>query len=556
MLVSASIRNIVLIESLDLELQSGLCVLTGETGAGKSIVLDALGLVTGARSEKTLVRSGATQGQVTAVFEPAARHPARTLLKDNDIDARDEIILRRTISSDGRTRAFINDQAVSVGLLRSAGELLFEIHGQHDERGLLVPSSHRGMLDSFGTLEPLVARCAEAYAVLALAELTLKDAEAAARAAEAESDFLRHAASELSKLGPETGEEDKLAAERALLMNAEKMASELSGVSDTFGSNSGMEQRLAQGLKKLERLAPQAMGRLDAVIGAVTRALIEAGEARVQTDIALRDLAFDANRLEKIEERLFALKDAARKYKVPADQLAQLAADFEAKVIGLDTSGAQLGKLRAVAAAAREKYVAAADALSAARKKAGLALETAMARELKPLKLDKSKFRVAISKSEGPASANGHDRVEFEISTNPGAPFGPLQKIASGGELARFVLALKVALAAGKAAPTLVFDEIDQGVGGAVADAVGERLAKLSKTAQILVVTHSPQIAARADHHWRISKGLAKGAAVTRIETLDGQARREEIARMLSGAEVTKEARAAAERLIGVGGRR
>lgn len=556
MLVSASIRNIVLIESLDLELQSGLCVLTGETGAGKSIVLDALGLVTGARSEKTLVRSGATQGQVTAVFEPVARHPARTLLKDNDIDARDEIILRRTISSDGRTRAFINDQAVSVGLLRSAGELLFEVHGQHDERGLLVPSSHRGMLDSFGTLEPLVARCAEAYAVLELAELTLKDAEAAAKAAEAESDYLRHAAKELSKLAPEAGEEDKLAAERGLLMNAEKMASELSGVSDTFGSNSGMEQRLAQGLKKLERLAPQAMGRLDAVIGAVTRALIEAGEARVQTDIALRDLAFDAGRLEKIEERLFALKDAARKYKVPADQLAQLAADFEAKVVGLDTSGAQLGKLRATAAAAREKYVAAADALSAARKKAGLALETAMARELKPLKLDKSKFRVAISKNEGPASASGHDRVEFEISTNPGAPFGPLQKIASGGELARFVLALKVALAAGKAAPTLVFDEIDQGVGGAVADAVGERLAKLSKTAQILVVTHSPQIAARADHHWRISKGLAKGKAVTRIETLDGQARREEIARMLSGAEVTKEARAAAERLIGVGGRR
>jgi DNA repair protein RecN (Recombination protein N) len=556
MLVSASIRNIVLIEALDLELKSGLCVLTGETGAGKSIVLDALGLVTGARSEKALVRAGATQGSVTAVFEPPARHPVRALLKDNEIDPGDEVILRRTISSDGRTRAFINDQPVSVGLLRSAGESLFEVHGQHDERGMLVASAHRGLLDAFGALDPLVTRCGEAHARLDTAETALREAETAAKTAAAESDYLRHAAEELSKLAAEPGEEERLSAERGLLMNAEKMAGELSSVSEVLGAGSGLEAKLAQALKRLEKMAPQAMGRLDAAVSAVSRALIETGEARAQSETALRDLAFDADRLAVIEDRVFALKDAARKYRVTPDQLPQLAADFAAKVGAIESSGATLSKLRASAAEAREKYQAAAEALSVARKKAALALETAVARELKPLKLDKSKFRVTIAKLDGAPSPSGHDRVEFEVSTNPGAPFGPLQKIASGGELARFVLALKVALAAGKAAPTLVFDEVDQGVGGAVADAVGERLAKLSKSAQIIVVTHSPQIAARADHHWRISKAIGRGKALTEVTELDSKTRREEIARMLSGAEITKEARAAAERLIASGGGR
>ena len=555
MLVSASIRNIVLIEALDFELEAGLCVLTGETGAGKSIVLDALGLVTGARSEKSLVRAGAAQGSVTAVFEPPARHPVRALLKENEIEAASEIILRRTISSDGRTRAFVNDQPISVGLLRSAGELLFEVHGQHDERGLLVPSSHRSLLDSFGSLEPLVGRCAEAHAALEVAVSDLDRAQMAVKTAAAEEDYLRHSAEELSKLAPEAGEEEKLSAERSLLMNAEKMASELSSVAEVLGG-SGLEGRLAQALKKLERMAPQAMGRLDGAVASVSRALIEAGEARAQSDLALRNLAFDADRLAAIEERVFALKDAARKYRVASDQLPLLASEFAAKLSAIETSDSAIAKLETKAAEARQQYAAAAEALSAGRKKAALALETAVARELKPLKLDKSKFRVAIAAVEGSVSAAGYDRVEFEVSTNPGAPFGPLQKIASGGELARFVLALKVALAAGKSAPTLVFDEVDQGVGGAVADAVGERLARLSKSAQIIVVTHSPQIAARADHHWRITKAVARGKATTEIAELDTKARREEIARMLSGAEITKEARAAAQRLIASGGGR
>jgi DNA repair protein RecN (Recombination protein N) len=556
MLAALSIRDIVLIDRLDLTLERGLCALTGETGAGKSILLDALGLAIGSRADAGLVGLGAEQGSVTAVFDVDGAHPARAILGENGLDAGGDLILRRVQSRDGRTRAFINDQPVSVGLLRQVGDTLVEIHGQHDERGLLDASGHRALLDLFGGLGGKAAEVRALWAAAAQARADRDAHEALLARAKAEQDYLRHVVAELDELAPEPGEETALAEARTLMMHSEKIAADLSEAQGALSSDSGLEARLNLALRRLTRAAGQAGGRLDQAIAALDRTLVEAGEARDEIERAMRALEFDPAELERAETRLFALRAAARKHNVMVDDLAALADRLRGELADIEGGEAKLSKLRAAAGEAWARYMAAARTLSAARQKAAVKLDQEVARELKPLKLDKAAFRTSVEAlDEELAGPDGLDRVSFLISTNPGAALGPLIRIASGGELSRFVLALKVALASQGSAPTLIFDEVDSGVGGAVAEAVGLRLADLARSAQVLVVTHSPQVAARAEHHLRISKGgEAKSRSArlaTRVEALDAAMRREEIARMLAGATVTDEARAAADRLIG-----
>ncbi|MCE9650847.1 MAG: DNA repair protein RecN [Parvibaculum sp.] len=555
MLAALSIRDIVLIDRLELALASGLCALTGETGAGKSILLDALGLAIGGRADAGLVGQAAEQGSVTAVFDVPLTHPARLILKDNGLDSEGDLILRRVQAKDGRTRAFVNDQPVSVGLLRQVGDELVEIHGQHDERGLLDASGHRALLDIFGGLEQKALEVRRLWTATAEARTALNEHEALLAKAKAEQDYLRHVVGELDELSPEEGEETKLAEERILMMHSEKIAADLIEAQDALAGNGGLEARLAQAMRRLARAAEQVGGRLDASIAALDRTLVEAAEARDELARATRALEFDPQRLERAETRLFALRAAARKHNVTVDNLAALAEKFRGELADIEGGEVKLAALTQAADAARAAYMKAAEALSAARAKAAGKLDQEVMSELKPLKLDKATFKTSVERlAPENAGPDGLDRVSFLISTNPGAPLGPLIKIASGGELSRFVLALKVALASQGSAPTLIFDEVDAGVGGAVAEAVGLRLAELSKTAQVLVVTHSPQVAARAQHHLRISKSemKARGARVaTRVDVLDASERREEIARMLAGATVTDEARAAAGKLIG-----
>lgn len=554
MLVGLSVRDIVLIDKLDLTLASGLCALTGETGAGKSILLDALGLAIGARADAGLVASGADNGSVTAIFDIPSDHRARAHLRENGLEAEGEIILRRQQSRDGRSRAFINDQPVSVGLLRDVGELLVEIHGQHAERGLLDAAGHRAILDAFAGLEPKVEEIRRLHAGATAAAQALRDHEAMIERARAEQEYLTHVVAELDELDPQPDEETELARERTLMMQSEKVAGDLVDAQNVLFGNGGLEAGLTHALRRLARAAAETGGRLDGALAALDRTLNEAGEARDELERAMRALEFDPARLEQVETRLFALRAAARKHKVTVDRLAPLADKYRADLREIEDGEARRVRLAVEADKARKAYGDAARALSAARQKAAVKLDAEVARELKPLKLDKATFKtsvVVMDEAGGTGGPEGIDRVSFLIATNPGAALGPLIKIASGGELSRFILALKVALASRGTAPTLIFDEVDSGVGGAVAEAVGLRLAALSTAAQILVVTHSPQVAARASHHYRISKNAARNARLaTRIETLDALERREEIARMLAGATITDEARAAADRLI------
>lgn len=549
MLTSLSIRDFVLIERLDLEFGPHLSVLTGETGAGKSILLDALGLATGGRAERGFIRSGAAQAGVTAVFDPPGRHAVRAVLAGNGLECDGALIFRRSVATDGRSRAFINDQAVSIGLMREAGTMLLEIHGQHDDRGLLDAAGHRQLLDAFGALSDDVTNVEAAWRTLAAAEEAVRsEAEIQARATQ-DIEYLKHMAEELRALDPRPGEEAELASSRAVMMAAEKISSDLTEAVEALSGQGGVEARMSLAFRRLSRAQSVAQGRLDAAVGALDRAVIEAAEARRAVEAAARGLAFDANTLEKAETRLFALRAAARKYGGTCDALAAKRADAEAKLAALAGGLSRAAELERMKAAARKAYDAAAAALSAARGRAATQLDQRVAKELAPLKLANALFRTQIDRAD--AGPLGHDRVEFMVATNPGAPFGALTRIASGGELARFILALKVALADEGSASTLIFDEVDRGVGGAVADAVGERLARLAKGEQVLVVTHSPQVAARGTHHLRVAKAMAAGAMTTRVETLDAAGRREEIARMLAGAKVTDEARAAADRLIG-----
>jgi DNA repair protein RecN (Recombination protein N) len=542
MLSALTIRDIVLIEQAALEFAPGLNVLTGETGAGKSILLDSLGLAVGNRG-RAGVRPGAAQGAATAMFEPPAGHPARALLKEQAMEADGDIVLRRSLAADGKSRAFVNDQAVGVGLLKDLGGLLLEVHGQQDDRGLFDTATHRLLLDSFGGLD--AAPVALAHAALASAKAEFAALESLAAQAAAEAGFVRAAARELADFAPEPGEEEKLAAARALMMNAGKLAEEISAASDALSGERGAESQLAIALKKLSRLSAEARPMTQGAETALEQAFALAEEARRELDSLLTRLDTDTGALERAEERLFALRALARKYAVTPEALPALAQDYRAKEDALVSGGDQIKKAAANVAAAQAGYDAAAAILSQARAAAARKLEVAVAAELAPLKLSHARFRVTLEPlaDGGPSGA---EKIMFEIATVEGAPFGPLSKIASGGELARFSLALKVALAGTSPPAAMVFDEVDRGVGGAVADAVGVRLQRLAENTQVLLVTHSPQVAARAARHFRISRAKDK----TRIELLDESERLEEIARMLSGAAVTDEARAAARRLM------
>ena len=551
MLNALSIRDVVLIEALDLDFAPGLGVLTGETGAGKSILLDALGLALGGRGETSLVRSGAAQAVVTASFAtPDDGSAIAELLDENGItrDPGEPLLIRRLVKADGGSRAFVNDQPASAGLLRDLGQHLVEIHGQHDDRGLINARGHRRLLDSYGRLD--VAGVAVAHRSWRSAEAALAEAREAYDAAERDREFLTHAVAELTAFAPQAGEEEILAERRASMQRGEKIASDLQAIADLLEGSDGGLSRLRQAARILERVSEDHEALAEA-LAAIDRAIIEGTTAQEKVDEAADALAFDPAQLEADEARLFELRGLARKHRVQPDELAALADDLAARLARIEGGGEELTRLQKAADEAQAAYRKAAESLHKARIAAAERLDAAVASELKPLKLDAAKFRTVVEPLPEPQwTASGSDRVEFEIATNPGSPFGPLAKIASGGELSRFILALKVALAEQGGAGTLIFDEIDRGVGGAVASAIGDRLARLSATAQVLVVTHSPQVAARGNRHMLIAKSSDGTVTRTGVTPLDADERREEIARMLSGAHITDEARAQATRLL------
>lgn len=555
MLVQLSIRDIVLIDRLDIDFSSGLSVLTGETGAGKSILLDALSLALGSRGDAGLVRHGAAQGQVTAVFGLAPAHPVRALLSANALEAEDDLILRRVQSADGRSRVFINDQPASVALLRDLGRLLVEIHGQHDERALVDPATHRDLVDAFGGLQGQARSLRDAFRTWREAEVELDRHRARVAAAAREADYLRAAVRELTELAAEEGEEAALAEKRAVMMRAEKVATEIADADEVLSGTASPVPVLASLLRRLERKAAEAPGLLDEVTRALDEALIALEGARAGVEAAMRAAEFDPKELERAEERLFALRAAARKHAVGADDLGALRERMAADLAALDAGEERLAGMEAGVKAARDAYDAAAADLSGKRRAAAERLAGAVMAELPALKLDRAEFSCAMTSDAANRQETGIDGIEFWVKTNPGSRPGPLMKVASGGELSRFMLALKVALADKGSAPTLVFDEIDSGAGGAVSDAIGQRLKRLAAGVQVLCVTHAPQVAARAGSHYLITKAEeTSGHVVTRVAAMDEKARAEEIARMLAGASVTEEARKAARRLLSADG--
>jgi DNA repair protein RecN (Recombination protein N) len=552
MLARLSIRDIVLIDQLDLEFADGLTILTGETGAGKSILLDALSLALGARGDGALTRHGETQGQVTASFDLAPDHPVFAALANQGVRADGELILRRIQLADGRTRAFVNDQSVSAQTLRSVAAGLVEIHGQHDERALLDASTHRALVDAYGGHRGLVEATGSASSALRRAESELEAERARVAAARAAADYARHAHEELTALDVQPGEEEALADRRQRMMQGEKVAADIREAHENLSGDSAILPVLSAISRRLQRRLPQAPGLIEPSVQALDEAM-QALEIATQTvESALAACDFDPRQLEKCEERLFALRGMARKHATTVDNLPALARQYADEVAALEAGEVRIVALDAEARAAAARYASAAEALSNARVAAARALEAAVNAELPALRLERARFAVALKRDDSQNSPDGYDRAEFTVQTNPGSRPGPLMKVASGGELARFLLALKVSLAERDTAPTLVFDEVDSGVGGAVADAIGQRLGRLAAKAQVLAVTHAPQVAARSDQHFRIVKNdVGKGERVaTQVLALDGPARREEIARMLAGAEVTGAARAAAKSLI------
>lgn len=558
MLAQLLIRDIVLIDRLDLSLGEGLSVLTGETGAGKSIVLDAFALALGGRGDGSLVRHGEAQGAISAVFDLPMTHPARKLAEAQEIDTDGDLILRRVQYADGRTRAFVNDQPVSVQILKLIGAAIVEIHGQHDDRALTDAGEHRAILDGFGGLEAQAAEVAAASETLKRARQALQSQRIRVEAARKEADFLRHAVAELTNLAPGPGEEEALAATRQGMMQAEKVARDLVEAYEAVGGQASPLPALSAVLRRLERRAGQAPALIDPSCAALNTALVALEEAGEALQAAMRAAEYDPRELERTEERLFALRAAARKFDVPVDGLLPLAESMAADLAALDDSEGALGRLEHELKQAEAAFVRLAQALSLSRREAAARLDAAVKTELPPLKLERARFITQIETDAAARGPEGFDRVEFWVETNPGTRPGPMMKVASGGELSRFMLALKVVLAERGSAPTLVFDEIDTGVGGAVADAIGERLARLARRVQVISVTHAPQVAAKADRHYLIAKsaldGDAAGRTVTRVTALEEQGRREEIARMLAGASITEEARAAAGRLLEAAG--
>jgi DNA repair protein RecN (Recombination protein N) len=550
MLAHLSIRDIVLIERLDIDFSAGLSVLTGETGAGKSILLDSLSLALGARGDASLVRHGASQGQVTAVFDVPRNHPARSILAENAIDDDGDIILRRVQAADGRTRVFVNDQPSSVALMRDVGRARVEIHGQHDDRALVDAAAHRELLDAFGGHVGDAQATSEAWQRWRGMEQELARHRAKVEAAGREADYLRAAVAELSKLDPQPGEETELAESRAVMMRAEKIATDIHEANEALTGSSAPSPMLASLMRRLQRKAADAPGLLEDALKALDDALVALDAAQAGVERALRATEYDPKKLELTEERLFALRAAGRKHSVPVDDLARLRDTMAADLADLDAGEERLAHLEQQAAAARDIYDDLAARLSDKRKATAEVLARTVMAELPALKLERAEFIVEIASDAANRAGEGIDQIEFWVRTNPGTRPGPMMKVASGGELSRFLLALKVALADRGSAPTLVFDEIDTGVGGAVADAIGQRLARLSQRVQVLSVTHAPQVAARAHTHYLISKSGGADRVATGVAEMDRQARQEEIARMLAGATITEEARAAAERLL------
>jgi DNA repair protein RecN (Recombination protein N) len=549
-LTALSIRDVVLIETLDLEFGPGLGVLTGETGAGKSILLDALGLALGARADSGLVRNGQAQAVVSVSFDIPETHSAMMLLSENGLDteAGEPLVIRRIVKADGGSRALVNDQSASVALLRDLGAMLVEIHGQHDDRGLLNPRGHRALLDSYGKVDTLA--CEHAFRAWRGAEAALAAARDQLELAARDRDYLEHAVAELQRLAPQPGEEDELAGLRADMQKGARLAEDLGAVGELLEGSDGGLSLLRQAARRLDRIAGEH-DKLAEALAAIDRAVIEASEAEDRLSEAAEALACDPARLEEAETRLFELRAVARKHRVEPDALSALAGELSAKLEAIAAGDEGIAALEKKVRESRSAFESEAAELSRLRAEAAARLDLAVARELAPLKLDAAQFRTVVAPlPDGQWTARGRDRVEFEISTNPGAPFAPLTRIASGGELSRFILALKVALAERGGAATMIFDEIDRGVGGAVASAIGERLHRLAGQAQLLVVTHSPQVAARGNQHLLIEKSHQGLVTRTSVHALDEVKRREEIARMLSGAEVTDEARAQATRLL------
>ncbi|MDQ3074730.1 MAG: DNA repair protein RecN [Pseudomonadota bacterium] len=547
MLRQLSIRDVVLIEALDLDFEPGLGVLTGETGAGKSILLDALGLALGARADTALVRAGQGQAVVSAAFEVGADHDTVVLLAEQGVetDPGEPLLLRRTLKADGGSRAFAGGMAVPAGTLREAGAGLVEIHGQHDDRGLLNARGHRALLDRFGSIDGNAL--GTAWAHLSEVRNALDAAHRTRDEANRDREWLDHAVGEIDALGVEEGEEERLSELRHDMKAAARIEDDLSALDELFSGSDGGLSQLRQAARRLERIA-DAHPLLAEALTATDRATIDAAEAEQKIDEARRALAHSPAELEAAEARLFEIRAMARKHRVEADQLAGLLAELKDRRVAIDSNEERIAALETELAGAGADYQREAGLVSGQRIAAAASLDAAMIAELPPLKLDAAQFRTAIAAAE--AGPRGCDRVEFEVSTNPGAPFGPLTRIASGGELSRFILALKVALAEAGAAATMIFDEIDRGVGGAVASAIGERLARLARKSQLLVVTHSPQVAARAAHHYRIEKAHDGTVTRTSVRKLNPDERREEIARMLSGAAITDEARAQAAKLL------
>jgi DNA repair protein RecN (Recombination protein N) len=547
MLRGLDIRDVLIIDHLSLEFSSGLNVLTGETGAGKSILLDSLGFVLGWRGRADLVRSGQDQGEVSAWFDLGPSHPARAVLQEAGIPIEDELILRRVNTRDGRKTAWINDRRVSGEVLRAVSEHLVELHGQHDDRGLLDPKGHRELLDTFGGHDDMLTAVSAAYRALRAAEKDLRTAESAQEELRAEEEFLRHAVDEFQELAPEVGEEAELDSCRRLMQVAEKIRADIAHAAQALGRE-GAEGMMSDAMRWLDGAADAAEGRLEEPLAALSRAMVELDDAAQGVEACLDALEFNPHDLELAEERLFAIRALARKHTVAPDELPALAQDLTAKLDLLDMGAGGLKELNAAVAAAQAAYDEAAGVLSRARKSAAQALDLAMGAELAPLKMERAVFTTQVKDAD--PSATGVDQLDFVVATNPGAPAGPLAKIASGGELSRFLLALKVCLSRDGAQNTMIFDEIDRGVGGATADAVGRRLSRLAQDAQVLVVTHSPQVAALGDRHFQVAKQQSADITLSRVELLSDTARVNEIARMISGDTITTEARAAARTLI------
>ena len=547
MLRGLDISDMLIIERLELSFQPGLNVLTGETGAGKSILLDSLGFVLGWRGRADLVRQGAAQGEVTAWFDLAPAHPARAVLEEAGLPVSDELILRRINTADGRKTAWVNDRRCSGEVLRALSETLVELHGQHDDRGLLNPRGHRSILDSFGALDDARAAVRVAWGEMARSRKALAAATKAQEEIRAEEEFLRYAVAELDKLNPEEGEEAELDTRRRVMQAAEKIRADVVNAYEAMGQ-SGAEAQLAEAFRWLDGAAARAEGALEEPMAALNRAMIELDSAMEGVVTAIESMSYDPHELEDTEERLFAIRALARKHDVQADALAGFADTLRAKLGALDAGEAEQAKLTAAVKTAEAAYDAAATALTEARTKAAARLDKAVSGELAPLKMERAVFATQITpEAEGP---DGRDAVSFTVATNPGAPAGPLNKIASGGELSRFLLALKVCLTQGQSGLTLIFDEIDRGVGGATADAVGRRLAAIADGGQVLVVTHSPQVAALGAHHWRVEKSVTKGMTTTNVVPLDAAQRVDEVARMVSGDTITEAAREAARALL------